>query len=303
MEEKVKSSYIIKLIFSFIEEKFKLQLVKYNKVLQKKLYINLINYKFFSGKYIIYEAKVKGKEFNGNNNELLFDGVYLDRKRFGKCKEYKDNKLIFEGEYFNGKKNGKGKEYYIDGTLKFEGEYLNNEKWNGKEYSSLSKEVYELKNGNGSLKEYNYYGKLIFEGKYKEGKRSGKGREYDDNKLIFEGEYLNGRRNGYGKEYHNNRLIFEGEYFNGKKWNIKGYDKSLSNICELKNGKGYIKENRYEGEYLNGERNGKGKVYINLKDLIFEGEYLDGRRKGKGKEYTIIIELIPLPQIIFFQVN
>ena len=45
----------------------------------------------------------------------------------------------------------------------------------------------------------------------------------------------------------------------------------------------------YEGEYLNGERNGKGKEYNNDGELIFEGEYLNGKRwNGKGKEHSII---------------
>ena len=49
-------------------------------------------------------------------------------------------------------------------------------------------------------------------------------------------------------------------------------------------GKGYIKEYEYdnnlsfEGEYLNGERNGKGKEYDNSFQLLFEGEYLNGLR-------------------------
>ena len=37
----------------------------------------------------------------------------------------------------------------------------------------------------------------------------------------------------------------------------------------------------FEGEYLNGERNGKGKEYYNGK-LEFEGKYLNGKRNGKG---------------------
>ena len=41
---------------------------------------------------------------------------------------------------------------------------------------------------------------------------------------------------------------------------------------------------RFEGEYLNGERNGKGKEYWNG-NLIFEGEYLYGKRL-KGKKYV-----------------
>ena len=41
----------------------------------------------------------------------------------------------------------------------------------------------------------------------------------------------------------------------------------------------------FEGEYLEGERNGKGKEYYYDGELIFEGEYLNGTRNGKGKEY------------------
>ena len=40
----------------------------------------------------------------------------------------------------------------------------------------------------------------------------------------------------------------------------------------------------FEGEYLNGERKGKGKEY-EYGQLFFEGEYLNGKRNGKGKEY------------------
>jgi len=40
----------------------------------------------------------------------------------------------------------------------------------------------------------------------------------------------------------------------------------------------------FEGEYLNGERNGKGKEYKCEGKLKFEGEYLNGERNGKGKK-------------------
>ena len=36
---------------------------------------------------------------------------------------------------------------------------------------------------------------------------------------------------------------------------------------------------KFECEYLNGERNGKGKEYDDNGLLIFEGEYLNGRKK------------------------
>jgi len=38
----------------------------------------------------------------------------------------------------------------------------------------------------------------------------------------------------------------------------------------------------FEGEYLNGLRNGKGKEF-SFGTLIFEGEYLKGKKMGKEK--------------------
>ena len=40
----------------------------------------------------------------------------------------------------------------------------------------------------------------------------------------------------------------------------------------------------YEGEYISGERNGKGKEY-NFGKLVYKGEFLNGKRNGKGEEY------------------
>ena len=34
---------------------------------------------------------------------------------------------------------------------------------------------------------------------------------------------------------------------------------------------------------MNGKRQGKGREYDELNNLIFEGEYLNGKRNGKGE--------------------
>ena len=91
-------------------------------------------------------------------------------------------------------------------------------------------------------------------------------------------------------------MIFEGEYLNGKKWNGRiNIENDYNIIYELKNGKGYFievmndKHLLFEGEFLNGLRNGKGKEYsiwLFRNNLIFEGEYINGKRNGKGKEYN-----------------
>ena len=56
MLNNIKSYYITKIIFTFMDEKQKLKIIKYNKSLQKNIDRSLINYKFFSGKYIIFTS-------------------------------------------------------------------------------------------------------------------------------------------------------------------------------------------------------------------------------------------------------
>ena len=54
--------------------------------------------------------------------------------------------------------------------------------------------VFELKEGKGYIKEYDILGKFIYEGEYMNGRKNGKGKEYNHffrRHLKFEGEYIN----------------------------------------------------------------------------------------------------------------
>ena len=184
MLDDIKSSFFIRECLSILGEKRKLELIKYNNNLQNILNINIMNYKIFSGKYIIYKSNSFAQEFSLLNDELIFEGEYLNGKRNGKGKEYDEcfrnlifegeylngkrcgngkeydyftRYLIFEGEYLNGKRNGKGKEYNQKGFLIFEGEYYNDKRWNGKGYNK-NNTIYEMRDGKGYLKEYNIFG-------------------------------------------------------------------------------------------------------------------------------------------------
>ena len=298
----IKSTYFIQRIFSYLNEYRKLNLIKYNKNIQKALNINIFNYIILCDKYTLFDTKNKGKEYLRKYNILLFEGEYLNGKKNGKGKEYyEDSCLKFEGEYLNGKKEGLGKEYYNEGKLSFEGEYKKDKKYNGIIYDRITGKIREIKNGNGYTQELNNYGDLEFESECINTQRNGKGKEYYyDGNLKFEGEYLNDEKNGKGKEYsHIGALIFEGEYFYGKRWNGKIYDKGKNNISELKEGKGFIIENddfcyvKYEVNYFNGEKNGVGKEF-NFFDnrLQYEGEYLNGKKHGRGREYNNVGSLI-----------
>ena len=302
MLDNIKSSYYPRIIFSFVDERIKLILIKYNKKLQNQIDISLINYINFSRKYIIKEENGKGKEYNGINNRLIYDGEFLNGKRNGFGKEYDINGcLLYEGEYLNGERNGQGKEYNYFGELIFQGTYLKNKTWKGIIYNGDGAILKELDNSDNNIIKLYERGKLVFEGEYLNGEINGKGNEYSiKGKMIYNGEYMNDKRNGKGKEYDSEgKLIFEGDFYNGKKWNCLTYDKKNNIIYELKNGKGFIKEfNSYgilifECNYLNGEKNGKGKEYWFLNGNIeFDGEYLNGKRNGKGKEYNNYNKLI-----------
>ena len=88
-------------------------------------------------------------------------------------------------------------------------------------------------------------------------------------------------------------------YLKGQRWNgrVKIFNKHYQYWSEIdyKNGirKEFIEYNKliFEGQYLNGKRNGKGKEYYN-NQLIYEGEYLNGERNGEGKEYKDYKEAI-----------
>ena len=291
----IKSFYIIGIVFSFLQKKKKLEIIKNNKKLQRKFEIDIEYYKEKSGKYKVMENETFGKEYKLYSKRLIFEGYYIQGKKNGEGKDYYDNgNLEFVGKYLNGYKitgegydkkgnkiwiinNGKGEEYYKNGTLKFKGEYFNELRWNGKGYNPYGSFEYKIKNGKGKIKEYydDIYTKLLFEGECLYGKRSGKGKEFSPNgDLIFEGEYYDGQRwKGIFNEYYISGILkFEGEYKNGE---INGRAKEYDVDGELK----------FEGEYLNGKRNGKGKEYYDNGNLAYEGDYLNGKRNGKGKEY------------------
>ena len=209
LKDSVKSKYILKFIFSHLDRKKLLYIIRYNNAYSKIFELNLKTYKEISG-------RIKIGEKNGYNRIYNLHYMYIE----------------FEGEYLNGKKNGFGKEYIVDSAsysgedstrskLSFEGQYVNG-----------------LKNGKG--KEYNKEGKILFEGEYKNGKRwNGIIRNYYYDTMISVYELIEGEIKGKVKEYYKNgQLEFEGEYLDGKKWNGFIYNKDDAQKYEIKNGNG-----------------------------------------------------------------
>ena len=96
MLKKIKSIKIIKDIFKPLDNKRKLNLIKYNNNLQKSNNIAIIFYQIYSPTYIIYGVNGIGKEYNTENDNIVFEGEFKNGKRNGKGKEYEYGKILFE---------------------------------------------------------------------------------------------------------------------------------------------------------------------------------------------------------------
>ena len=300
MLNNIKSSKIIKNIFSFIIKKSGLKIVYYNKALQTKLSIDINLYKEVSEKYRVFSSDGLFKEYDKRTKELLFEGKLLNGKITGIYKEYKNGSLIFEGEYKNNEKNGPGK-IYRNNEVIFEGTYLDGKEWEGKgeiilqekngdkidKYFYIGEISKGKKQGKGKL--IDKYGRILYEGDYIEGKKHGKGKElFNSKSLIYEGEFSNDKKNGQGKEYINetNFVLFDGQYLNGERWEgiLREYYSPLYFLI-------------FEGEFKKGKKNGKAKEYYSVPDesstnkfkfktkIKFDGNYLDGEKEGEGIEY------------------
>ena len=82
MWRKIKSSFILKKIFGFIYSRIKYNTILYNKEIQRKLGLYLIDFKRFSGRYKV-ESNGVTKEYNSYNHNLIYMGQYSNGKRNG----------------------------------------------------------------------------------------------------------------------------------------------------------------------------------------------------------------------------
>ena len=83
MLEKIKSTYFLIELFSYLTIKKKLKIIKYNKKYQTNFNLNIIDYRLIIGGFIKYETGNKAKEYDDFNNLVLFEGKYLNGQRNG----------------------------------------------------------------------------------------------------------------------------------------------------------------------------------------------------------------------------
>jgi len=88
---------------------------------------------------------------------------------------------------------------------------------------------------------------------------------------IYQGEYVDGKAHGYGVFADVEGSIYDGQW---------SQDKQHGKGIETWNDNGTM---RYEGDYVNGAKTGKGK--FEYEGSIYEGDFVDGKFHGTGKYF------------------
>ena len=249
------------------------------------------------------------------NNEyiILKDGIEVQIQRPFKYKNY-----IYFGEYQANEDlipHGRGVLLYNNGD-KYYGNFKNGKKdgigvfffKNGSKY--LGEWIKNKMDGYGI---YHYINGAIYEGYFKENKRNGPGLLITKTGTKYQTIWKDGNISDYGKIFYDDGKIYEGYILNFLK-NKKGilkypngdiYNGEFKNDFMIfgnfyfHNGDsfiGYFKENKfdgygkfkyknlgevYEGQFINGKRQGIGKYFYKNGD-IYEGYWMDDMRNGYG---------------------
>jgi hypothetical protein len=212
-----------------------------------------------------------------------YNGLKIEK---GKEINFKDNS-IFIGEFINGvKSNGVIKMY---NNLKIDEDEDTDDLKIEKNNSKILISEIVIKNEEIIKKTY-YENTIVLIYEYKYGK-IWKEKYHNYNEIIgFESEFINGKKFGKLYNYYSSSLLFEGEYkyekiwdekdkkFFAKKIKLEKINKNLIRGKQFMSSDGKLK---YDGEFKNGKKHGKGKEYDFNGILIFDGEYKDDKRDGK----------------------
>lgn len=199
------------------------------------------------------------KKYVGNFKNDIPEGVHREYKEDGTIQNayvFREGVLIGEGILNEGGfEQGPWKEYHPTGELKGKGEYLNGKR--------IGEWVF-----------YHPNGKLEQKGKYdKKGRAQGEWKwYYESGNILREETFIDDLSNGMMTEYSDSTtVITKGEFIDG-----------------LKEGPWFFEMTDYreEGNYKGDKRDGLWKhFYTADKQLRFEGNFIDGNPDGKHEYY------------------
>ena len=279
-----------------------------------------INGDLYEGDFVDNIKQGQGKYICSNGN--YFIGQWRNDMQNGYGEYYENDKVVYKGNLVDGMKNGYGK-YYEDGALKYKGNFYDDKyDGEGKLYDSSSLYFGEWKSGqkNGNGKQFFNKGNFINEKEYRIFSfvpffmgNNNLNNEFYGFKYCYDGNFVDDKIKGKGKLYYKRRdnkkiLIYEGEWEdglrngNGIEYDLYGGIKYIGKFSfEFYNGEGELywnQGNYYKGNFVMGEFDGYGKLYISKSDSNYnsiniseetfenikeyEGEFSHSKKEGYG---------------------
>lgn len=186
-----------------------------------------------------------------------------------------------------GKRQGYWEEYYLEpeGQIKSKGHYKDGEKIESWEYYFSNNQLQQIgkydKKGRpiGLWKWYYESGILLREESFRKGLEDGMMREYlEDETIITEGEFIDGKKEGPWLYQHGDHKE-EGEFRDGLKHGVWKYHYITTN------------ELNFEGNFIDGEPNGKHIFYFKNGKKQREEYYAMGTKSGTWKYYNLYGEV------------
>lgn len=184
----------------------------------------------------------------------------------------------YQGQLHNGKRHGQGSYLGADGFTRFEGQWCAG-----------------LRDGNGRLT-YNAEGTAFYDGCWKAGQKHGFGKQNWESGNVYEGEWLEGKMQGKGTMTW--RISGVSEQYVGfwKDNQPHGAGTHTWHSCDitdpvamhtLSNRPTPLNQqqqlnNRYEGQWALGKRNGHGTFYY-ANGAYYRGEWKDQMKHGRGR--------------------
>lgn len=223
----------------------------------------------YQGQFSVGEKQGSGKEYFPDGGGLHYEGAYVAGQMEGEgILYYENSKMEYKGSFVAGVKEGEGTLYSENGTMIYKGAFLAGEK-EGKGILYTEKGTVKYKGdflagqmeGQGSV--YDDNGVLIYKGAFVAGKYEGEGTLYNkDGSVLYSGGFLAGAYSGKGKLYlEGTSKYIEGEFLEGKAQGPGAYyDKGLK---------------IYEGNYFADKRQGDGKLYSKIGEVVFQGVFQD----------------------------
>jgi len=216
-----------------------------------------------------WEEFQKTEILTKSNNEGVYEGVIVDKKKHGPGVLKYHNGDIYQGQWENDQKHGYG--IMVFSTTE---KYIGN--WKNDKFHGRGVYYYMLDNH--------------YEGDFVDGFKHGKGTYYYANGNRYEGEYKDDKNEGVGILYFKSGNKYEGTFSGGKK-NGKGvfsysdggkYEGNLKNDKFCGYGVFYFNNgNKYDGEFLEGKKNGKG-VFEYKSGNKYDGDWKDDKFSGTG---------------------